>query len=453
MRGQELARLRQDHPGLGDRLDKLRSRLDALDRAPSMSARQFWAAEHLEPVGDAERHLAAERHAARAEWQDLLEQVRALAGFEDFLQAPRLDQLARQAPDGPVVYVITSEYRCDAIILADSPEELVQAMPLPRLTYRDAYRHAENLSISLQIIADTTVDPKRRIAAQQEIRETLQWLWESVAEPVLSRLGHVRTPADGQEWPRVWWCPVGVLAFLPLHAAGQADTNDRDAVLNRVVSSYTTTVRALGHARSRRPAPEGKSTLVVPAPDLPGAPLPAVSDEILAITRYVPDARLLPAPTRAKVLAALPDHPIAHFACHGRAERADPARSQLILTDHADAPLTVADISALDLSGTLSFLSACDTSITSPQLADESLHITGAFQIAGYRHVIGTLWSVDDRTTPGLVDSFYRELTRDGRVLPDPECSAVALHHTVRELRKRYPNTPTLWAAHVHVGL
>jgi tetratricopeptide (TPR) repeat protein len=452
LRGQELARLRQDQPDLAGRLGKLRGRLGALDRVPSMSARQFWATERLEPVGDAERHLAAERRAAHAAWQDLLEQIRALAGFESFLQAPSVDQLARQAPDGSVVYVTTSQYRCDAIILAGSPGEHVRAVPLPGLTYRDAYRHAGNLGISLQIIADSTIDPMRRITAQQEIRKTLKWLWESVAEPVLKRLGHVKTPADGQEWPRVWWCPVGVLAFLPLHAAGQADTGGQDTVLDRVVSSYTTTVRALGHARSRRPAPEGNSTLIVPAPDLPGAPLPAVSDEIRAITRLVPDARLLLAPTRAEVLAALPDHPIAHFACHGQANRADPTRSQLILTDHADAPLTVADISALDMSGTLSFLSACDTSITSPQLADESLHITSAFQIAGYQHVIGTLWSVDDRTTPGLVDSFYRDITRDGRVPPDPESSAVALHRAVRELRKRYPNTPTLWAAHVHVG-
>jgi CHAT domain-containing protein len=103
----------------------------------------------------------------------------------------------------------------------------------------------------------------------------------------------------------------------------------------------------------------------------------------------------------------------------------------------------------LDLSGTLSFLSACDTSVTRPQLADESLHITGAFQIAGDRHVIGTLWSVHDPAAPRLVDSFYREITCDGTVPPDPERSAVALHDAVRELRKRYGNTPTVWAAHV----
>jgi CHAT domain-containing protein len=133
-------------------------------------------------------------------------------------------------------------------------------------------------------------------------------------------------------------------------------------------------------------------------------------------------------------------------------DRTDPARSQLILADNADAPMTVADISALDLTGALSFLSACDTSVTSPRLADESLHITGAFQIAGYRHVIGTLWKIDGKIAAELAAAFYRDITNNGEVAPDPERSAVALHRAVRELRKHYEITPTLWAAHIHVG-
>ena len=37
-----------------------------------------------------------------------------------------------------------------------------------------------------------------------------------------------------------------------------------------------------------------------------------------------------------------------------------------------------------------------ETASTAPQLADETIHITGAFQLAGFPHVIGTLWPVDD---------------------------------------------------------
>ncbi|MYX40196.1 hypothetical protein GTW59_03695, partial [Streptomyces sp. SID89] len=67
-------------------------------------------------------------------------------------------------------------------------------------------------------------------------------------EPVLERLGLLDAPA-GEEWPRLWWSPGGALAALPLHAAGHHD--GRRSVLDRVVSSYTPTVRALAYARAR----------------------------------------------------------------------------------------------------------------------------------------------------------------------------------------------------------
>lgn len=451
LRGQEIDRLRQAHPDLAARVGELRVRFAALDRPSPMPASQFWAAERLEPVRDAERQLATERGAVHAEWKSLLEQIRVLAGFADFLRGSRADELARQAQHGPVVYIVASEQRCAALVLTSSRP--VQEVRLDdQLTYSDAYRHAGNLSANLRIIADTTTtDPQRRISAQRNVSEILAWLWRSVASPVLRHLGYTRTPGDNEAWPRIWWCPVGPLAFLPLHAA-EAGAGSQDSVLNRVVSSYTTTVRALTQARTDRPAADGTTVLVVPGPDLPDGAPSSVSDEIQAVISSVPDARVLESPTRAEALGALPNHPVVHFACHGDVNQADPARSQLILADNAEAPLTVADISALDLSGTLSYLSACDTSVTSPQLADESLHITGAFQVAGYKHVIGTLWKIDGSFAAKITAAFYREITKDRMTSPDPDHSAVAVHRVVRTLREDFNITPTIWAGHVHVG-
>nr|WP_257003705.1 CHAT domain-containing protein [Streptomyces sp. SA15] len=55
---------------------------------------------------------------------------------------------------------------------------------------------------------------------------------------------------DAPSGPRLWWSPTGPLTLLPLHMAGRHD-GSRDNVLDRVVSSYATTVKALRHARSR----------------------------------------------------------------------------------------------------------------------------------------------------------------------------------------------------------
>ena len=73
------------------------------------------------------------------------------------------------------------------------------------------------------------------------LSQVLEWLWDTVAEPVLAALGFDDAPEEGQPWPRLWWCPTGLLTLFPLHAAGYHGTADGHArsVLDRVVSSYT----------------------------------------------------------------------------------------------------------------------------------------------------------------------------------------------------------------------
>jgi len=49
--------------------------------------------------------------------------------------------------------------------------------------------------------------------------------------------------------PRIWWCPTGPLAFLPLHAAGIYSQNETSSptscISDYAGSSYTPTVSAL----------------------------------------------------------------------------------------------------------------------------------------------------------------------------------------------------------------
>jgi CHAT domain-containing protein len=144
---------------------------------------------------------------------------------------------------------------------------------------------------------------------------------------------------------------------------------------------------------------------------------------------------------------------VVHLACHGYANWVNPAASQLILPDHETSPLTVADITAQRVTSDLAYLSACDTTVTSPELADEAVHITGAFHLAGYQHVIGTLWPIGDRAAMKLAVDFYTFLTHDGATPPDTRLVANALHHAIRNLRSQYPSSPTFWASHTHTGV
>ena len=128
--------------------------------------------------------------------------------------------------------------------------------------------------------------------------------------------------------------------------------------------------------------------------------------------------------------------------------------SRLLLHDHATTPLTVSALAQVDLAhAQLAYLSACSTADPgSLDLLDESIHLTSAFQLAGFPHVVGTLWPIDDRLAAEIAESFYTRLTPSPPGNPDPAQSAAALHHTIRTVRDRYPATPSLWAAYLHAG-
>ncbi len=59
------------------------------------------------------------------------------------------------------------------------------------------------------------------------------------------------------------------------------------------------------------------------------------------------------------------------------------------------------------ISAELAFLSACETAQPGARLADEAIHLASAFSLAGYRHVIGTLWPVGDQHAVDIADDIY----------------------------------------------
>ncbi len=414
------------------------------------------------------------------EWNVLLDTIRALPGLNDFQRPPSARRLLDRLSE-TVVIPIPSEMRCDALILRD---HRVEVLPLPDLSLTDAMANLRLLQEATTTAHDPAVDARSRMRAQSVLTEVLDWLWHTLVGPVLDRLdagdaGPSRwqarisrgrrsarrlrtspprsssaltwTPSSGHgtagELPRVWWCPVGPLAFFPLHAA-QSGTGE--SALDRVVSSYTPTVTALARVRNRpRVSRPGARSCVVVMRHTPGGPgaLPAAEREAALAAQALPDAwtGMDETATRHQVLERLAGSVYAHFACHAVADPQDPAQGRLLIHDHQDTPLTVADVSELDLDAELGFLSACATSRAPLNLVDESLHITGAFQLAGFRHVIGTLWEIDDAISLEMATAFY------GPGNPG-DAAAYALHSAVRGLRDRYPQAPTLWAAHIHSG-
>ncbi|HEY0636110.1 MAG TPA: CHAT domain-containing protein, partial [Pseudonocardiaceae bacterium] len=97
----------------------------------------------------------------------------------------------------------------------------------------------------------------------------------------------------------------------------------------------------------------------------------------------------------------------------------------------------------------LTYLSVCETTLTTAELADEAIHVTSALQLAGYRGVVGTLWATPDAVAQRAARLFYAYHAARGSG-SDP---AHAVRLMSLELRRRYPDHPSAWAAYHHVGV
>ncbi|MER6509624.1 CHAT domain-containing protein [Nonomuraea sp. NPDC001636] len=351
----------------------------------------------------------ADRHAPAARWERAVSAVRAVEGFERFGLPPAAATLIEAAAGGPVVALAASPWRADALILR---KDGIQVVPLPSLDHDEARDRQHGLMTALRALPahPSAVD---RHSVNQRLEEVLDWLWDAVVGPVLGEL----TPGE-----RVWWVPSGVLTGLPLHAAGAAPET--------VISSYSPTISALLHARSRA-ASQSEGMLLV------GADEPGFREEL---TGLAGKGELLVGDAET-VLARLPEYGSVHFACHGRLDDDHPSAGYLELA--GGSRLTVAAVERARVrAGATAYLSACDTAAAGGGLLDEGLHLASAFQLAGYSHVVGTLWPISHLAGQRMTKAFYAARPGD---------RARALHEARLEVRAAAP-TPFDWAAHIHLG-
>ncbi|EXK88797.1 hypothetical protein FOQG_08087 [Fusarium oxysporum f. sp. raphani 54005] len=357
---------------------------------------------------------------AGKEFDELVEKIRKLPNFDTFLQAPGLDEMQSITDRGPIIIINISIICCDAIIIMP---DCIQTVPVDDLSRA----HIE----------------QKVLTGERGSPDVLEWLWDTVVCPVLDRIGFSEAPT-GDNWPHVWWIPTGLLKQFPLHAAGYHRRKTKETTLDRVVSSYASSVKAMIQARKRRiPTGESSKAVLVAMETTPTLSRLAFANQELEVVKDVCSSIGLevvePKRQKAALIDQLRQCKFFHFAGHGCTDPQDPLRSYLCLEDVVTNPLRVGgllDLNLKDQPPFLAYLSACGTGrIQQEQFMDESVHLISAFQLAGFQHVIGTLWDVNDRICVDIAKVVYEGI-KDGRMTD--QSVAWGLHEASRRLRDKW---------------
>jgi hypothetical protein len=169
------------------------------------------------------------------------------------------------------------------------------------------------------------------------------------------------------------------------------------------------------HWRTNAPARTRGRLLTFADPAVTGR-LPYARKESRAIKRYIEATNTFvgaAASERALKNADLAAYDMFHFAAHAVADESHPERSAIFLApgDAAeDGLLQAREIEALDLTGRIVVLSACQTATGAIQSGEGVLSLARAFFEAGAHAVVGSRWPLRDADGAELFDTFYRHL-------------------------------------------
>ncbi|KAI0318775.1 CHAT domain-containing protein [Amylostereum chailletii] len=445
--------LRRSHPALAEEVEKAMEQLSIAEETTEKIRGQS-----IQTPGRDEIFKRGRESASRLD--ELVQDVRRLDGFHNFMQSNTVKELRSAAVHGPIVSLNVSPNRCDALVLFHSSDSVIH-VPLPDLTYDTATK----LQSDFQRVLNGSGVQMRFMRPHSRTKlgsmgPTLSMLWSHVVEPILKKIGYLET-TRGAQLSRITWCPSGVLSSLPLHAAGiyslSRNRSDSPKVFDFVISSYAPSISSLLGAVRKHDAVEhiGPKILAISQPATPKhTHLPGTVDEITAIQDVVGAEKMTwlndAQATTSSVLELMRKHAWVHLACHGIQDSDAPTQSAFMLHDGGVDLRAIMQLS-FDKKE-LAVLSACQTATGDNALPDESVHLAAGMLMAGYPSVVGTLWSIGDSDAPIVMERFYSYLINEAK--GDSGCTAYALHHAVGVLREKVGERDFIkWVPFVHFGI
>ncbi|KAL9068124.1 MAG: hypothetical protein Q9157_006596 [Trypethelium eluteriae] len=394
------------------------------------------------------------------------------------------DEIYKLTERGPIVTFNINDFGSHAFVVTNIPSHMVKALPLPGISQADLLSYHSSMpndTLNPRRVNNVPGPRKVKILFEEEERleskspeasqaEALNCLWRLCVKPVLSELGLLRTNGSGDRLSEVWWVGGGLMALLPIHAAGDCELDSLENTMQHVVSSYATSLKILYFSRQMpwRPlGPDSCKPLVVAMPQTTGESDLDTDREIAEIEKHISPSKVdrLENPSLEEVLKQLSTHPVVHFACHGSCNAQYPDESYLIVGKEKKELLTIRDLQSIDQQlSQLAYLSACSTAenatghftlgdmiyLRGLHLLDEGIRLVDSFQIAGYRNVIGTLWEAEDSAAVAVAGKFYETLIKAYK-RDEPSAVSRALHEAV--MFRRGTNRGKFdWMPFIHAG-
>ena len=205
--------------------------------------------------------------------------------------------------------------------------------------------------------------------------------------------------------------PCGVLSQFPWHAA---PTPEGQVLLDFFDVSYTPTAKFLFDSQQRlkqKVKPEKFVGIADPTGNLKYASKEVENITGLWKTAEIDTLTLANEKASKKAIRDSAPFDIIHFACHGTFNASTPLESALILGNNEK--LTLSEILEKEdfrhlAQSRLVVLSACQTALVDVnEKPEENVGLPLGFMSRGVPGVIGTLWSVNDKSSAILMTKFY----------------------------------------------
>lgn len=379
-----LSELEAEHPQLTAAYRKIQAQLDT-----SPSAQRDLPTPSTMPHANTDS-----RYDVSQEFERLLTEIRKAPRFACFLLAQlEAEMTSAAAASGPIVVINVSKYYCDALIIEGSR---IRILRLPQLRY-------EAINTYVRKLRATSID-----------LEVLQQLWKAAVKPVLAVLGFNAEPLNGRPWPHICWIPTGPLTGFPIHAARLHLRDKANVLINRAISTYSSSIPSLVEGHQYQIRSPYKRPLT--------AAFFGVEKNLASIEREIRNLREIynqmglqvlqvePGTPQARLTDVLNQTDIFHFAGYGKANHLDPLKSSVVIGG-VDGLLTVDYLFSTILQHRkpfLAYLSACSTGkIDHKGLINEGIHLITSCQMVGFRNIISMLWESCNESCRRITTATY----------------------------------------------